>query len=229
MAGHRQPVWLSWSSGKDSAYALHVLRQSTELEVVGLLTTITAPYQRVSMHGVRENILDAQAVATGLPLHKVYIPAPCSNEDYAAAMGAAMETAAAEGVRGIAFGDLFLEDIREYRETQLRRVAMSAHFPLWGRPTDLLAAEMLAAGMVATLSCVDTRRLPASFSGRRFDGELLAHLPRDIDPCGEHGEFHTCVSAGPMFDVPLRLRAGETVVRDGFAFADLELGGGAGA
>jgi uncharacterized protein (TIGR00290 family) len=219
----RPKALVAWSSGKDSAFALDMARRSGEVELVGLLTTVTETYGRVSMHGVREAILDRQAEALGLPCRKVRIPAGCVNADYERAMGEAVEAARSEGVTHIVFGDLFLEDVRAYRERMLSGSGISPLFPLWGRDTAALAAEMLRSGLEATVVCVDPRRLPHSFAGRAFDAAFLAELPADVDPCGENGEFHTCVTNGPMFREPVQTRAGElhVVERDGFVFADL--------
>jgi uncharacterized protein (TIGR00290 family) len=214
---------VSWSSGKDSAYALHEVRRSGDLEVVGLLTTITETYGRVSMHGVREAVLDAQARAAGLPLYKVPIPAPCPNEVYEQAMGSMLRRLLEDGVRNVVFGDLFLEDIRAYREEKLRGTGIEPVFPLWGRPTPQLAEEMIDSGLRARIVALDPRHLPKAFAGRLFDRTLLADLPAEVDPCGERGEFHTCVTAGPMFDRPVPVEPGEVVEREGFVFADLRL------
>ena len=213
---------LAWSSGKDSAYSLHVLRQAG-VEVVGLLTTVNSAHDRVAMHAVRRTLLEAQARAAGLPLRIVPIPSPCPNEVYEAAMDAALVTARLAGVEAIAFGDLFLEDIRRYREEKLAGTGLTPLFPLWGRPTRALADEMLASGLEARLTCVDPRVLPASFAGRAFDAALLRDLPPGVDPCGENGEFHTFAWSGPMFRAPIEVRPGEVVTRDGFVFADLLL------
>jgi uncharacterized protein (TIGR00290 family) len=215
-------VAVSWSSGKDSAYALHELRRSSEFEVVGLLTTVTSGYDRVSMHGVRRSILEAQARALGLPMTPVEIPARCRNEEYEAAMAAAVGQLKRQGVEAIAFGDLFLEDVRAYREARLAGSGLWPVFPLWGRPTDALARTMIAAGLDARIVCLDPRHLPAALAGRRFDAALLAELPAGVDPCGERGEFHTCVLDGPDFERPIEVRAGPVVEREGFVFADLE-------
>jgi uncharacterized protein (TIGR00290 family) len=212
---------VAWSSGKDSAYALHETRRRGEVELAGLLTTVTADYGRISMHGVREEVLALQARAAGLPLRRVAIPAGCVNADYERAMGEAMRTALEDGVTHVVFGDLFLEDVRAYRERMLAGTGISPMFPLWGRDTAALAREMIEAGLDATLVCVDPRVLPASLAGRRFDRRLLAELPPGVDPCGENGEFHTCVTAGPMFSQAIRVAPGEVVSRDGFVFADL--------
>ncbi len=212
---------LCWSSGKDSAWTLHVLRQRREVDVVGLLTTINDVHARVAMHAVRLALLEAQAEAVGLPLRKVPIPSPCSNEEYEAAMGEAMRKALAAGVTVMAFGDLFLEDIRRYREQQLAGTGLTPIFPIWGLPTDALARDMVAAGLNARLTCVDPKQLPASFAGREFDATFLADLPAGVDPCGERGEFHTFAYDGPMFRHPVPIRTGEIVARDGFVFADL--------
>lgn len=222
----RKRILLSWSGGKDSAWALHLLRQDARYEVVGLLTTINRHFNRVAMHGFRESLLDLQAEAASLPLWKVDLPWPCSNEAYEAAMAEACARAVSDGLHGIAFGDLFLEDIRAYRESKLAPTGLAPLFPCWGLRTDALARDMLAAGLGAHLTCVDPRQLDASFAGRRFDAQLLADLPPSADPCGERGEFHTFVSAGPMFAAAARsrsieVRVGETVLRDGFCYADL--------
>ncbi len=213
-------VLVSWSSGKDSAWALYMLRQRGDCEIVGLLTTVNAEFDRVAMHGTRRSVLEAQAKAAGLPLWVVPLPWPCSNEVYEARMREACERAVAEGVSAVAFGDLFLRDIRAYREAQLKPTGLEPLFPLWELPTATLAREMIAAGLRAKLTCVDTKRLPPSFAGREFDAALLRDLPPESDPCGEQGEFHTCVYAGPMFNAPVALEAGELVTRDGFAYAD---------
>lgn len=220
------PVLLSWSGGKDAAWTLHVLRQRDEVDVVGLLTTITRDYDRVSMQGIRRSVLHAQATATGLPLIEAMIPARCSNDDYEQALGDALATAAARWptLRTVAFGDLFLEDIRAYRVERLARIGWQAITPLFGSDTAALAREMIQAGLRASVCCIDTQQLDASFAGRAFDTMLLDALPATTDPCGENGEFHTCVSAGPMFDRDLALVKGTTELRDGrFAFTDFEL------
>jgi uncharacterized protein (TIGR00290 family) len=217
----RPPVLLSWSSGKDSAWALHVLREQGELEVVGLVTTVNRKYERVAMHGVRRVLLEAQAAAAGLPLWVVEIPAPCSNEEYERAMGALITRAVAQGIHHMAFGDLFLEDIRAYRVDRLRGTGVDPVFPIWGIPTGELAARMVAGGLRAKLTCVDPRVLSPSFAGRDFDAELLNELPATIDPCGERGEFHSFAYAGPMFAAPIGVQVGEVVEREGFVFADV--------
>jgi uncharacterized protein (TIGR00290 family) len=214
-------AWLAWSSGKDSAWALHTVRKTGEVNVVGLLTTLNCDYARVAMHAVRENLVEMQAAAVGLPLVKVPIPAQCRNQDYEQAMSSAMERARAEGVFHILFGDLFLEDIRAYREKHLAACGMKAVFPLWRKDTRLLAKEMLESGLSAYITCVDPTKLDRSFAGLRFDAELLGELPREVDPCGENGEFHTFACAGPMFRRSLPIDVGEIVERDGFVFADL--------
>jgi uncharacterized protein (TIGR00290 family) len=216
----REKIWLSWSSGKDSAWSLHTLRQGNEFEVVALLTTVNQVFNRVAMHAVREEVLDAQAVAVGLPLVKVPIPSPCPNEAYEKAMAAAMERARGEGISRVAFGDLFLEDIRKYREEKLAAVGMQPVFPIWGIETRALAHEMVRSGVRALITCVNPKLLDQRFAGRIFDEQLLAELPESVDPCAERGEFHTCVYAGPMFGKALPVRAGEIVTRDGFVFAD---------
>jgi uncharacterized protein (TIGR00290 family) len=225
MRAMRQRTWLSWSSGKDSAWALHLLRSSSQFEVVGLLTTVNQVADRVAMHAVRSELLRAQADAVGLPLYPVPIPSPCSNAEYEAAMTSALERAKAEGVTAMAFGDLFLEDIRGYREQKLAGTGITPVFPVWGQPTHELAREMLASGLRARLTCVDPKQLSADFVGREFDAALLEQLPASVDPCGERGEFHTFAYAGPMFQRAVPVESGVIVERDGFAFADLLLGG----
>ena len=215
-----EPILLSWSSGKDSAWALHVLRKQG-VKIAGLLTTLNSEFNRVAMHGVRQELLQAQARAAGLPLWEVPLPWPCSNEQYEALMSEAMGRARREGIQTVAFGDLFLEDIRAYREQKMAQVGMKCLFPLWGSNTRELAREMIAGGLRAKLVCVDTRQLDARFAGREFDAALLADLPHSVDPCGERGEFHSFAWAGPMFKAPLALKGGEVVVREGFAFADV--------
>jgi uncharacterized protein (TIGR00290 family) len=221
--GGRTRALLSWSSGKDSAWALHVLRAERDVDVVGLLCTLTVVQDRVAMHAVRRELLEAQARAVGLPLWLVPLPTPCSNREYEEAMGDVLVRARAAGVDAVAFGDLFLADVRRYREERLSGTGVRPLFPLWGRPTGALAREMLAGGIRAHLTCVDPTRLPAAFAGRAWDAALLADLPPAADPCGENGEFHTFVSAGPMFAAPLAVSAGAVVERDGFVFADLTL------
>jgi uncharacterized protein (TIGR00290 family) len=214
-------AYVSWSSGKDSAFALYEAQRSGVADVVGVLTTVNEAYGRVAMHGVREGVLDRQITALGLPALKVMLPNPCSNEIYQERMAQACARIKEQGVRHIVFGDLFLEDIRAYREQQLAAVRMTGIFPLWQRDTAVLARAMIDSGMVAHLVCVDPRRLGREFAGRRFDSRLLDELPRQVDPCGENGEFHTLVSAGPMFAEPIDVRLGEIVERDGFVFADV--------
>lgn len=217
------PLWLSWSSGKDAAWALETMRRATAspYRVVGLLTTVTDAFGRVSMHGVREELLDRQAAEVRLPLLKVRIPYPCPNEVYDAAMADALGRLRAEGVRHVAFGDLFLEEIRRYREERLTREGMTAVFPLWGRPTAELAREMVDGGVRAYLCCLDPTKVPRAWAGRLFDRPLLAELPGGVDPCGERGEFHTFVASAPSFRAPVPVRPGEVRARDGFVFADL--------
>jgi uncharacterized protein (TIGR00290 family) len=215
-------VLLSWSSGKDSAWTLHVLRQNPEIELVGLLTALNSEFQRVAMHGTRRSVLEAQALAAQLPLWIVPLPWPCSNEVYEQRMTEVSKLAVDEHVDAVAFGDLFLEDVRAYRETQLKPTGLEPLFPLWEIPTAELAREMIAGGLRARLSCVDTKQLAGSFAGREFDADLLQDFPPETDPCGERGEFHTCVYDGPMFSAPLKLLPGEVVDRDGFMFADFQ-------
>jgi uncharacterized protein (TIGR00290 family) len=215
------PAFVSWSSGKDSAFALYEARRCGLARVVGVLTTLNEAYGRVAMHGVREELLDRQIDALGVPALKVMLPDPCSNEAYEVRMAQACEHIRAQGVTHIVFGDLFLEDVRAYREKQLAAAGMSGIFPLWHRETHALAREMIASGLVAHLVCVDPRRLGREFAGRRFDSRLLDELPSDVDPCGENGEFHTVVSAGPMFVAPITVTVGAVVERGGFVFADV--------
>ncbi|HZD25840.1 MAG TPA: ATP-binding protein [Alphaproteobacteria bacterium] len=217
----RPRALMSWSSGKDSAFALHEARRSGEVEIVGLLTTVSEAYGRVAMHGVREALLEQQAARLGLPLTRVALPSPCPNDIYEARMAEAMAAAQADGIHHVVFGDLYLEDIRRYREEKLAQVGMTALFPLWGRDTAALAAEMIDSGLRAVLTCADPKQVPADFAGRWFDRELLAALPDGADPCGENGEFHTLCTAGPMFDAAIPVTVGERVMRDGFSFAEV--------
>jgi len=212
---------IAWSSGKDSAWALHEARRTGDLDIVGALTTVTETFGRVSMHGVREELLQMQLAAVGLPAIVVHIPFPCPNETYEQKMAAVMDEAKASDVTYIIFGDLFLEDVRAYRERLFSGTGIVPVFPVWGRPTLALAREMIRAGVEAHLSAVDLRKLPASFAGRRFDNALLDSLPAGTDPCGENGEFHSFVSAGPMLARSIPVTVGETVELDGFAYADL--------
>jgi uncharacterized protein (TIGR00290 family) len=222
----RPKAAVAWSSGKDSAFALHLARSAGEIDVVALLTTLTVPYGRVSMHGVREELLDRQAEAAGLPCHKVLIPQACTEHVYQHEMSRALAGLRGQGVTHVVFGDLFLAELRAYREQRMAEVGMQAAFPLWQRDTAALAREMIAAGLRATLTCVDPRALDRSWSGHAFDRELLDRLPAAVDPCGENGEFHTVAHAGPMFGRPIPIRIGETVERDGFVFTDVMLAGG---
>ncbi len=218
-------ILVSWSSGKDSAWMLHTLRSEGIGAPAALLTTVNAAAERVAMHAVRMEVLEAQAAAAGLPLIVVRIPSPCPNEIYEQRMADACRAAVADGFTHVAFGDLFLEDVRRYREERLAGSGLTPIFPLWERPTDRLARDMLDGGLSARLTCVDPRVLPAEFAGRTFDAALLRDLPPSVDPCGERGEFHTCVTAGPMFSSPLSVAPGVVVERDGFVFADVCLSG----
>jgi uncharacterized protein (TIGR00290 family) len=211
---------LSWSSGKDSAWALHVLRQQ-DVEIAGLLTTFNSAADRVAMHAVRHALVDAQAAATGLPLRAIPLPWPCSNQQYEALMAEACRAAVADGIEAIAFGDLFLRDVRAYRERALAGAGLKPLFPLWELPTAALARDMIAGGLRARITCIDKKALDARFAGREFDLDLLADLPSNTDPCGENGEFHTFAYAGPMFRHPIPVAAGELRNADGFVFADL--------
>jgi uncharacterized protein (TIGR00290 family) len=219
----RPKALISWSSGKDSAFALHEVRQASELDVVGAVTTVTETFGRVSIHGVRQEILLAQLEAAGLPPHIVPIPYPCPNEIYEARMGESVARAVKDGISHMIFGDLYLADIRAYREQKLAGTGITPVFPLWDKPTRTLAQAMIESGLEAYLATVDLKKLPAEFAGRKFDAELLADLPQGIDACGENGEFHTCVVAGPMFSRRLRVNPGARVERDGYAYCDLVL------
>src|ERR1700704_2639507 len=223
----RQPrpkALISWSSGKDSAFALHEVRRAGEYDVVGALTTVTETFDRVSIHGVRQEILHAQCEAAGLPPRIVPILYPCPNEIYEARMGEAIAKAVQDGITHIIFGDLFLADIKAYREQKLAGTGITPVFPLWQRPTLPLAHAMIASGMEAYVATVDLKKMPAEFAGRKFDLQLLADLPDGVDPCGENGEFHTCVVAGPIFSRRLPVVSGERVERDGYGYCDLALG-----
>lgn len=217
----RPKAWLSWSSGKDSAWSLEMVRRQGEFEIKALLTTVNAEHERVAMHAVRETLLRAQAASLDLPLVTVPIPSPCPNAVYEEAMARAVERARTEGITHFIFGDLFLEEIRRYREEKLAGSGIQPVFPLWGLDTRKLAEEMVQGGLRAYLTCVDPKRLDGSFAGRRFDAELLKDLPPGIDPCGENGEFHTFVYQGPMFRGRLEVDRGIVVERDGFLFADV--------
>jgi uncharacterized protein (TIGR00290 family) len=221
MAEPRPKALIAWSSGKDSAWALHAARRAGEFDIVGAMTTVTDEFERVSMHGVREELLRAQLAAAGLPAIVVRIPYPCPNEIYEREMGKAIAEVKARGVTHIIFGDLYLEDVRAYRERQLAGTGITPVFPLWGLPTGQLARDMIDGGVQAHLAVVDLKKLPAAFAGRSFDAGLIGALPAGSDPCGENGEFHTFVSAGPMLARKIAVKVGDTVERDGFAFADL--------
>jgi uncharacterized protein (TIGR00290 family) len=214
---------VSWSSGKDSAWTVHVLRQRGDADIAGLLTTINEAAQRVAMHAVRVDVLQAQADALGLPLWQIPIPSPCPNDVYERAMAAAVQRAVAEGFTHVAFGDLFLEDVRRYREERLTGTGLTPLFPLFGADTPALARAMIAAGVRARITCLNPKVLDRSFAGREFDAALLAELPPAIDPCAERGEFHTCAYDGPMFSRPIPIETGVTVERDGFVFTDLTI------
>lgn len=214
---------LSWSSGKDSAWTLLELRRNPAIEVVGLVTTLNGVSDRVAMHGVRRSVLEAQAKSIGLPLHTIELPWPCSNEDYGRIMTAFLQNQRRQSVEVMAFGDLFLQDIRKYREAKMRGTGITPVFPLWQKSTHSLASEMLAAGLKAYVATVDTSKLPRATAGRVFDRALLDELGENVDPCGENGEFHTCVVDGPMLERPLNIRVGDKIDRDGFSYADLML------
>ena len=214
-------AFVSWSSGKDSAFALCEARRLGLAEIVGVVTTVNERYDRVAMHGVRSELLDRQIAALNLPAIKVLIPSPCTNEIYEARMADACAAIKASGVHHIVFGDLFLEDIRAYRERTLAVIGMTPIFPLWGRDTRRLASEMIYSGLVAHVVCLDPNRTPTRFAGRRFDPALLKDMPEHVDPCGENGEFHTVVTEGPMFSAPIGVSIGQTIERDGFVFTDV--------
>lgn len=217
----KKRCWLSWSSGKDSAWALTALRERDELEVVGLLTTLNEEADRVAMHAVRRTLLQAQAEAAGLPLIAIDLPSPCSNEAYEERMKGAIAQAHDAGVEVMAFGDLFLEDVRDYRIQRMEGTGIEPIFPIWGLPTDQLARTMVDAGLKAWITCVDPKQLDPSFAGRHWDHALLDELPEGVDPCGEKGESHTFCYAAPCFAQPIAVTPGEVVERDGFVFADL--------
>jgi uncharacterized protein (TIGR00290 family) len=221
MRGLRKRVLLSWSSGKDSAWALHMLRQQSVYEVAGLLTTINEQYDRVAMHAVRTELLRRQAEGVMLPLRLVSLPSPCSNEVYEERLRAAIGAATSDGIEGVAFGDLFLADVRQYRERMMEGTGIAPLFPLWGRPTDQLAQEMIDEGLRAQITCIDPNHLPATLAGREYNGDFLKALPDGVDPCGENGEFHSFAFDGPMFNHQIEFTIGETVARDGFIFTDL--------
>jgi uncharacterized protein (TIGR00290 family) len=214
-------VILSWSSGKDSAWTLHLLRQQPEIQVAALLTSFNSVADRVSMHAVRRALVEAQAERTGLPLWPVELPWPCSNLEYEERMRAVCGRAVAAGITAVAFGDLFLQDVRDYRIRQLEGSGLEPLFPVWHIPTEQLSRDLIAAGVKAKITCVDPSKIAKSFAGRDYDLGLLAALPPGIDPCGENGEFHTFVEDAPVFSRPIAVRTGEVVERDGFVFADL--------
>jgi uncharacterized protein (TIGR00290 family) len=217
----RKRVLLSWSSGKDCAWALHMLRQRSDVEVAGLLTTINEQFDRVAMHAVRTELLRRQAEGVMLPLRLIGLPFPCSNEIYEERLRTAIGAAQADGIEGVAFGDLFLTDVRQYRERLMEGTGIAPLFPLWGRPTDQLALEMIDGGLRVQITCIDPSRLPATLAGREYNSDFLKALPDGVDPCGENGEFHSFAFDGPMFNRKVEFTIGETVTRDGFIFTDL--------
>ena len=217
----RKKILVSWSSGKDSAWALHVLRQRDDIEIVGLLTTLNQHFDRVAMHGVRRVLVQSQAKAAGLPLWEAPLPWPCSNQEYEQVMAGVCAKAIENGITAVAFGDLFLEDVRKYREDQMKRAGLEPIFPIWGRNTRELLEKMLAAGLHARIVCVDPSKVPAEFAGRDLDFRCMEELPAGVDPCGENGEFHTFVYDGPMFACPIAIESGEIVTRDNFVYADV--------
>ena len=221
-ADSRSPrAWMAWSSGKDSLWALHLARRAGHLDIVGLLTSITETYDRVTMHGVRESLLQAQAAALGLPLHRILIPTPCSQQQYEDIMRATLERARSLAVTKVVFGDISLADVRAHRERQMARVDMEALFPLWGMDTGDLARQIIAGGVRATITCLDPTKVPAELAGREFDDDFLTHLPDTADPCGENGEFHTFAWHGPDYPSPIPITVGQTLNREGFLFTDL--------
>jgi len=218
-----EAVWLWWSTGKDSAWALDTLRRSAGYEVERIISTVTPAFDRVAIHGVRMDILRAQGRALGIPIEYVELPYPCSNQDYEEAVAPVIREAASAGVRYMAFGDLFLEDVRAYRERLLGGSSVEALFPLWGSDTKRLAVEMIGSGMEAYVTCLDPTKIGRDLAGARYDQDFLESLPDSIDPCGENGEFHTCVVAGPMFEARIDVSVGQIVERSGFVYSDLEL------
>ena len=217
----KRQALLSWSSGKDSAWTLHQMREHPEVEIIGLFTTVNEQFERVAMHAVRLELLRLQAAAAGLPLHLIRIPWPCSNQEYESRFQVFAQRCARERIRHFVFGDLFLDDVRAYREQQLQGTGIRPLLPLWGQDTGTLARTMTEAGLRARLSCVDPKQLAPEWAGRDFDPAFLEQLPDGVDPCGENGEFHSFAYAGPMFRTPIAIRSGETVERDGFVFTDL--------
>jgi len=218
---HKIKTLLSWSSGKDCAWALYGLLQDPQIEVAGLFTTVNSAFHRIAMHGVSEDLLDAQAGAIGLPLTKTPIPYPCSNAQYEAIMTRFLKKAVIDGIQKIAFADLYLEEIRRYREENMKHTGIEPIFPIWGTPTDILARDIILAGFRMIVTCVDPRYMPRKLAGREYDNAFLRSLPGDVDQCGENGEFHTFVFDGPIFSRPLSVKPGRVVTRDGFVFADI--------
>ena len=217
----KRKILMSWSSGKDSAWALHTLRQDPTIELVGLFCTVNKEFERVAMHGVRLELLERQAKSLNLPLEVIEIPFPCSNSDYEEIMGKFVERAKAENIEHFAFGDLFLEDIRQYREEKLKGTGISPLFPIWGIPTHQLIREMLAGGLKTVVSCIDPKQISEDFVGKELNADFLASLPGNVDPCGENGEFHSFAFDGPMFNEKIDILVGDIVHRDGFVFADI--------
>ncbi|UCH08424.1 MAG: adenine nucleotide alpha hydrolase [Deltaproteobacteria bacterium] len=217
----RTPILVSWSSGKDSAWALHILLQSKDVEVMGFFTTINRVHRRVAMHAVSDRLLRTQARAVGFPLQELEIPYPCSNTEYARVMERFLAEATTQGIKKIAFGDLSLEDVRRYREEKMRHTGIEPVFPIWGTPTNVLSRKLIEAGFRMLVTCIDPRSVPRKLIGREYDKTFLEELPKGADPCGENGEFHTFVFDGPIFTEPLQVQPGRIVVRDGFVFADV--------
>jgi uncharacterized protein (TIGR00290 family) len=219
---NQKQVWMSWSSGKDSAFALYELKKKSEINIVGLVTTLNQTHERVAMHAVRESLLIRQAEELGMPLHRILIPYGCSNEEYENKIWEFIGENPRSDMTHMAFGDLFLEDIKQYREALLRKTFVQPLFPLWRRPTDLLARELISIGQKAVITCVDPKKIPVSFVGREFDEDFLSDLPIDVDPCGENGEFHSFVYDSPLFKSAISIRIDQIVERDGFVFADVQ-------
>ncbi len=218
---NQAPTLLSWSSGKDGAWALYVLQRSRHVEVTGLFTTINQVHGRVAMHAVPYHLVRAQARSIGLPLEELQIPHPCSNEEYERVMEQFLRQAKGKGIESIAFGDLFLEAVRRYREEKMKNTGISPIFPVWGTPTDVLSKALIDTGFRMLVTCIDPQAVPRELAGREYDKHFLEELPEGVDPCGENGEFHTFVFDGPIFKEPLAVECGQIVEREGFVFADV--------
>ena len=217
----KKKVLMSWSSGKDSAWALYKLQQDPTVEIIGLFSTVNSEFDRVAMHGVRVELLKRQAESIGLPIELIEIPYPCSNEEYEKVMSAFVEQAKAKDIECFAFGDLYLEDIRQYRVDKLQNTGIEPIFPVWGIPTDSLSKDMISSGLRTIITCIDPRKISKEFAGREYTNDFISDLPAGVDPCGENGEFHSFVFDGPMFTKPIEIEVGEVVTRDDFVFADV--------